>query len=178
MIDMLTRSMKNEKEMVRQSENAAEALERQIFEAKEQLKTATKQKIREITKKPDQADMIEEMYTEIEQELVERINGLQNQFALAVDRRNSVIQMNREAKTVFEIFDDILKKPALDKADLEILIDKIIIYEDHIDIKLKPDIDNLLRLGIVEGNVNFQPDSIDNATFTETGHSICPQAAR
>ena len=168
MIDMLTRSMKNEKEMVRQSESAAEALERQIFEAKEQLKTTAKQKIREITKKPDQAEMIEEMYNEIEQELTDRIKGLQNQFALAVDRRNSVIQMNREAKTVFEIFDDILKKPALDKADLEILIDKIIIYEDHIDIKLKPDIDNLLRLGIVEGNVNFQSDSVDNATFTET----------
>lgn len=168
MIEELNRSMKNEKDMVRQSEDAAQSLERQLFDAREQLKATAKQKIREIAKKPDQADMLDELYEEIEQELTERISGLQNQLALTMNRRNSVIQVNRAAKTAFEIFDDILNKPALDKADLEIVIDRITVYEDHIDIKLKSDIDSLLRLGMLEEGANFPSDSVDSSKLTET----------
>lgn len=169
MIEELTKSIRNESAMLKSSENAAAELERQLVDAKEQLKATTKQKIREIAKKPEQEEMLNELYDELEQELADRITGLQNQLAAAMDRRNSIIRVNREAKTAFDIFDDILQKETLDKSDLEIIIDKIVVYEDRIDIQLKADIDNLLRLGVMsnEDTANFEFGSIDSSKLQE-----------
>ena len=72
-----------------------------------------------------------------------------NQINLSVDKRNDIIRVNRLAKTAIYIFDDILIKKNLDKKDLELLIDKIIVFEDRIHVKLKADIDNLLKVGVV-----------------------------
>ena len=56
---------------------------------------------------------------------------------------------------VFEIFDNILNKPTLDKNDINLIIDKITVYEDHIDIQLKADIDCLLTYGTLD-----KPESV------------------
>jgi len=68
---------------------------------------------------------------------------------LNVDKRNDIIRINRLAKTAIDIFNDILNKKSLDKKDLELIIDKIIVFEDRIHVKLKADIDNLLNVGVV-----------------------------
>ena len=68
---------------------------------------------------------------------------------LSVDKRNDIIRINRLAKTAIDIFNDILNKKSLDKKDLELIIDKIIVFEDRIHVKLKADIDNLLKIGVV-----------------------------
>ena len=68
---------------------------------------------------------------------------------LNVDKRNDIIRINRLAKTAIDIFNDILNKKSLDKKDLELIIDKIIVFEDRILVKLKADIDNLLKVGVV-----------------------------
>jgi len=94
-------------------------------------------------------EIIEETYAEIEEELIHRIRGLQNQMNLSVDKRNDIIRINRLAKTAIDIFNDILNKKNLDKKDLELIIDKIIVFEDRIHVKLKADIDNLLKVGVV-----------------------------
>ena len=62
------------------------------------------------------------------------------------DHRNSVIRMNRLAKTALEIFDDILEKPRLRKQDIEFIVERIEAYDDHIDIRLRSDIDALLHV--------------------------------
>lgn len=46
---------------------------------------------------------------------------------LNVDKRNDIIRINRLAKTAIDIFNDILNKKSLDKKDLELIIDKIIV---------------------------------------------------
>ena len=81
--------------------------------------------------------------------MINRIKGLQNQINLNVDKRNDIIRINRLAKTAIDIFNDILNKKSLDKKDLELIIDKIIVFEDRIHVKLKADIDNLLKVGVV-----------------------------
>ena len=68
---------------------------------------------------------------------------------LNVDKRNDIIRTNRLPKTAIDIFNDILNKKSLDKKDLELIIDKIIVFEDRIHVKLKADIDNLLKVGVV-----------------------------
>ena len=43
-----------------------------------------------------------------------------------------------------------MTKDKLDKKDLHLIIDRVIVYEDHIDIKLKADADEILRTGTIE----------------------------
>ena len=64
------------------------------------------------------------------------------------------------AKTAIDVFNDILEKPALDRNDLNLMIEKIKVYEDHIEVQLKADIDSLLKTGALpEDAVNFKQDT-------------------
>lgn len=150
MIKELETSIKKESTEVKESENTFSLLESQLSDAKDELKAVKKRKIKEIAKADeDTASIIEETYAEIEDELINRIKGLQNQMNLSVDKRNDITRINRLAKTAIDIFNDILNKKNLDKKDLELIIDKIIVFEDRIHVKLKADIDNLLKIGVV-----------------------------
>lgn len=150
MIKELETSIKKESTEVKESENTFSLLENQLSDAKDELKAVKKRKIKEIAKADeDTVEIIEETYAEIEDELINRIKGLQNQMNLSVDKRNDIIRINRLAKTAIDIFNDILNKKKLDKKDLELIIDKIIVFEDRIHVKLKADIDNLLKVGVV-----------------------------
>ena len=128
---------------------------------------------------PEQEAILEETYDELEHDLIQRINGLQNQLQMAADKRNTIIQVNRAAKTAMEVFDDLLSKEHLDRKDLQLIIEKITVYEDHLEIRLKADIDCLLRCGelpheedsvaamaIVEDTVNFPDGTGDISTIT------------
>ena len=149
MIKELETSIKKESTEVKESENTFTLLENQLTDAKDELKAVKKRKIKEISKvDEDTVEIIEETYAEIEEELIHRIKGLQNQMNLSVDKRNDIIRINRLAKTAIDIFNDILNKKSLDKKDLELIIDKIIVFEDRIHVKLKADIDNLLKVGV------------------------------
>ena len=69
---------------------------------------------------------------------------------MTVERRNTTIEVNRIAKTALQIFHDILEKDKLDKDDLLLIVDKIMVYDGidaRIDIQLKPDITMLLETG-------------------------------
>lgn len=70
------------------------------------------------------------------------------------NRENTIIRVNRAAKTAIEVFDEILEKDKLDPKDLHLIIDKIYVYEDHVDIKLKDDIDSILRCGMLPEDAN------------------------
>jgi hypothetical protein len=116
-------------------------------------------------KAPDEAAIIDEAYTELEKDLTHRIAGLEHQIDVNIDSRNHLLQANRAAKTVIEVFDDILTKPKLDKRDISLIVDRITVYEDHIDIQLKPDVDGLLATGVWEESSNFPQDSRDNTNL-------------
>lgn len=60
------------------------------------------------------------------------------------------------AKTAIDLFRDILEKGTLERGDLDLLIDKILVFEDHLEIRLQSDIDTLLRCGTLEDAANFK----------------------
>ena len=108
---------------------------------------------------------MEETYDELEAELTQRIAGIQHQIEFASDKRNTIIRINRVAKTAMDVFHDILEKPTLDRNDLNLMIEKIRVYEDHIEVQLKADIDSLLKTGTLpEDAVNFKQgtENIEN----------------
>ena len=151
MIAELEKNISNEPDDLKSNADSVADLQVDLARAKEEYKATQKQKIRDIMKADEeQRDMIEEAYEDIENELISKIEGLEKQTALMVERRNQTIEVNRIAKNAIEIFRDIVNKKKLDKGDLSIIIDKIIIHdgdESQIDIQLKSDIQMLLESG-------------------------------
>lgn len=161
-LERLQDAIKQQPEREQEIGNAIASLERQLAESKEQLKIMYKRKLIDtMGKAPDEASIIDEAYTELEKDLTHRIAGLEHQIDVNIDSRNHLLQANRAAKTVIEVFDDILTKPKLDKRDISLIVDRITVYEGHIDIQLKPDIDGLLSTGVWEEVENFPQDSKD-----------------
>ena len=147
MLEKLNAELAREPEDVAETERSAANLEDVLLDAQEELKATKRQRVRDIMRHPENEAMLDETYDELEADLMRKIEGLQSQIEHVTDRRNTIIRANRAAKTAMEVFDDIITKPHLEKQDLELIIERIRVYEDHVEIRLKADIDTLLRRG-------------------------------
>lgn len=156
MLKQLNEELKRETEQVTETEQSAGNLAAVLDDLTEELKVTKRQRIREIMKKPEQEASIEALYDEMEADLQKKIDGINHQIDLLSDKRNTIIQVNRVAKTAIDLFRDILEKGTLERGDLDLLIDKIFVFEDHLEIRLQSDIDTLLRCGTLEDAANFK----------------------
>ena len=147
MLAKLNEELAREPEDVAETERSAANLEDVLLDAQEELKATKRQRVRDIMRHPENEGVLEATYDELEADLMRKIEGLQSQIEHVTDRRNTIIRANRAAKTAMEVFDDIITKPHLEKQDLELIIERIRVYEDHVEIRLKADIDTLLRRG-------------------------------
>lgn len=147
MLEKLNAELAREPEDVAETERSAANLEDVLLDAQEELKATKRQRVRDIMRHPENEAVLEATYDELEADLLRKIEGLQSQIEHVTDRRNTIIRANRAAKTAMEVFDDIITKPHLEKQDLELIIERIRVYEDHVEIRLKADIDTLLRRG-------------------------------
>ncbi len=147
MLVKLNEELAREPEDVAETERSAANLEDVLLDAQEELKATKRQRVRDIMRHPENEAVLDETYGELEADLMRKIEGLQSQIEHVTDRRNTIIRANRAAKTAMEVFDDIITKPHLEKQDLELIIERIRVYEDHVEIRLKADIDTLLRRG-------------------------------
>ena len=165
MLERLNADLEKEQADIAETKRTEENLEALLLDKQEELKATKRQRIRDIMKHPEQEALLDETYDELEAELAQRIAGLEHQIELASDKRNAIIRINRAAKTAIDVFDDILEKPSLDRNDLNLMIEKIRVYEDHVEVRLKADIDSLLRTGsLPEDAVNFNSgtENIEN----------------
>lgn len=158
MIEQLNADLAQEDNQVVETEQSADNLAGLLDELTEELKVTKRQRIREIMKHPENEASIEELYEEMETELQGKIDGLKHQIDLLSDRRNTIIEANRTAKTALEVFDDLLHKPKMERNDLELMIEKIDVFEDHLEVHLQADIDELLHCTAEENVVNFNSD--------------------
>ena len=147
MLEKLNEELAREPEDVAETERSAANLEDVLLDAQEELKATKRQRVRDIMRHPENEAVLDETYDELEADLMRKIEGLQSQIERVTDRRNTMIRTNRAAKTAMEVFDDIIGKEKLEKQDLELIIERIKVYEDHVEIQLKADIDTLLRRG-------------------------------
>lgn len=147
MLEKLNAELAREPEDVAETERSAANLEDVLLDAQEELKATKRQRVRDIMRHPENEAVLEATYDELEADLMRKIEGLQSQIEHVTDRRNTIIRANRAAKTAMEVFDDIITKSHLEKQDLELIIERIRVYEDHVEIRLKADIDTLLRRG-------------------------------
>lgn len=147
MLEKLNAELAREPEDVAETERSAANLEDVLLDAQEELKATKRQRVRDIMRHPENEAVLEATYDELEADLLRKIEGLQSQIEHVTDRRNTMIRTNRAAKTAMEVFDDIIGKGKLEKQDLELIIERIKVYEDRVEIQLKADIDTLLRRG-------------------------------
>ena len=160
MLERLNADLEKEQADIAETKRTEENLEDLLLDKQEELKATKRQRIRDIMKHPEQEALLDETYDELEAELTQRIAGIQHQIEFASDKRNTIIRINRVAKTAIDVFHDILEKPTLDRNDLNLMIEKIRVYEDHIEVQLKADIDSLLKTGALpEDAVNFNWDT-------------------
>ncbi len=150
MLERLNADLAKEQESVAETEQSTVNLADALTGLQEELKATKRQRVRDIMKHPEREALLEETYDELEADLLRRMEGIQNQIQMAVDRRNTIIRVSRAAKTALEVFDDILAKEKLDRNDLQLIVEKIKVYEDHLEIQLKADIDSILRSGTLE----------------------------
>ena len=170
MIDQLNRDLEQEQADITETEQSADHLAEILDDLVEEMKVTKRQRIREIMKKPEKEAEIEATYDELEADLQKKIDGINHQIDLISDKRNTVIRVNRAAKTAIDVFEDILGKEALDRNDLELIIDSIAVYEDHLVVKLQRDIDVLLQCEEMDHTVNFNL-GIENIANTVTQSS-------
>ncbi len=156
-LEELNEEILHENEDIIRTEDSADRLAEILEDLTEELKVTKRQRIREVMKKPEQEELLNQIYDELEQELQTKIQGIHHQIQMLSDKRNTIIRANRAAKTALEVMNDILTKATLDRNDLELLIKRIKVYEDHLEVELKQDIDALLRINAQAVAVNFNP---------------------
>ncbi len=166
MLERLNADLARETEDIAETEKAEQNLTAVLDDLQAELKATKRQRVRDIMKHPEQEALLEETYDEMESDLSRRIEGIRNQIDMSADKRNTIIQVNRVAKTAIDVFRDILEKDKLERNDLELLIDKILVFEDHLEIRLKTDIDTLLRCGTLPAETE------DAANFSEGTENI------
>ena len=164
MIDELQKTIDEQPEREEQLGATVESIETQLNEAKAKLKALYKEKMLIDAGLSDAKSRTKAaLYDEMEEELLTRIEMLEKQFGDVNNMRNNMITANRKAKTVIEVFDGVLKKEKLDKRDIGLIVEKITVFEDHLNVKLKSDVDELLSLEDTEHTVNFKSGSKDIA---------------
>lgn len=170
MIRELEAAVASESSSVKENADLIELIESQLYKAKEELKATQKQKVKAVMKNPDAADIYEETHREIEDEILGRIESLTRQRELTINKRAQIIELAMASKTVFDVFDNVLNKDKLDKVDIALIVDRINVYEGGIvDIRLKADIETLLKTGKLPGEEvppTFKWDSIDISSMT------------
>ena len=147
MLERLNADLAREQEDVTEMEQSADRLAEVLSDLQEELKVTKRQRIRDLMKHPDQEDILEQTYDELEGDLQKRIEGIGHQIELLSDKRNTIIRVNRAARTAMEVFQDILNKERLERRDLELIIQKIKVYEGRLEIQLQADVDSILRSG-------------------------------
>lgn len=120
--------------------------QKEIYEAKDQLRVLLSQKIRDLAAAPDRAELIEEGYGSVQMELTSRIDTLELLCdALQCKKREDAAARSRTV-TALDVIDAILSKNALARKDIEILIERIEVDENGLpEINLRYSLPSLLH---------------------------------
>lgn len=169
MLDVLQKSIDREKKETSSSKDVVEVLMQRMEDAKTEMKFLSRQHVKNLAKHPEQEDMLEEVYQEQVDDLMKQIEGFRNQIQLATDKHNAIVSVNRTARTVMEVFDAILHKEKLTKVDIDFIVDRIDVFTDHINVRLRPDIDTLLKTGIP---AELQPETVGADANFNSGTKI------
>ena len=95
----------------------------------------TKQKIKEITANPAMTNIITEAYQSLQKEKMNRITEIEQKLkSREKEKQQKEEPLKKESSGPLEILDDVLQKKSYTRKDIEILVDKIIVDKDGMQI--------------------------------------------
>ena len=80
MLEKLNSELSRENDDITETEQSADHLAEVLAQLQEELKTTKRQRIREIMKKPEQEAALEELYDELEAELIQKVKKLSSEI--------------------------------------------------------------------------------------------------
>ena len=126
------------------SEDTPQMINAQIKQLKNDLSNVIKQRVKDITAHPEREELINDAYEITVSDYYKKIEGLNSQLDLISKRGRIVKDTSRAAETAVDILDKILDKERLDKSDIGCIVDRINVYEDHLEVQLRADIDDII----------------------------------
>ena len=104
-------------------------IKRQLEKEKNQLRLLLSQKIKDIASHPENEDIITEGYQTVQDDLSARIRALEKQYEDLGERNDERGPAQTKLMSALDIIDDTLTRGALDRSDIERLIDRIDVDE-------------------------------------------------
>lgn len=168
MIGKLEEEIAEQDENQQQNTDLLTELEERIAAEKESKKIYLRQCAREIARNPKREESIQATYDDLIAECESVIEGLENQKRMTFERHETAVKALRVAPKAVGLFERILEKDKFDKSDLELIVDQITVYETHIHIKLKSDIEGILSSPLFPDDA---PGSSDPLATTAVQHT-------
>ena len=116
-----------------------------INERKNQLKVLLTQKVKDLAIAAGNEDLINETYDSMQKDLFAQIHGLEMQIKELNETAIETPDVKDKLKNALEVVDKIIAGGSLDRRDIELLIEKIVVNEDGMpEITLKYGLSNLI----------------------------------
>ena len=122
-----------------------------IEEQKKQLKMLFTQKVKDLTNSPGTEDIINETYDALQKDIIEQIHKLEIQL----QKLNKTSLENEDVKEKLEnalqVVDKIIENGILDRKDIEILIERIVVDEEGFpEIELRYGLSGLIKYSAIQ----------------------------
>ena len=126
-------------------EEKRQELHTAINERKSQLKVLLTQKVKDLAVAAGNEDLINETYDSMQKDLFAQIHGLEMQIKELNETAIETPDVKDKLKNALEVVDKIIAGGSLDRRDIELLIEKIVVDEDGMpEITLKYGLSNLI----------------------------------
>ena len=146
-----TYDMKDFESEKKSVEEKRDDIQQMISEQKKQLKILFSQKVKDLSVSPENEDIINETYALLQQDILSTIHGLELQLEELNHTRLETVDVRKKLKTALDVVDDIIQKGTLERKDIEILIERILVDENGLpEIELKYGLSGLIKYSPAE----------------------------
>lgn len=126
-------------------EEKRQELHTAVNERKSQLKVLLTQKVKDLAVTAGNEDLINETYDSMQKDLFAQIHGLEMQIKELDETAIETPDVKDKLKNALDVVDKIIAGGTLDRRDIELLIEKIVVDEDGMsEITLKYGLSNLI----------------------------------
>lgn len=146
-------------------EEKSEDIQQMISEQKKQLKTLYSQRLKDLAGSSDDEEIINETYASLQQDIIANIHRLEVKLEELEHIRMDTVNARKKLKTGLEVVDDIIQKGTLDRKDIEVLIEHILVDENGMpEIKLKYGLSQLIQCSPIK-ELNRRENAIIRTTM-------------
>lgn len=140
-------NLDSSKEQVERNKIRIVNLQNFITDKKSELATSMQQRIKQITKNPENEELIDETFDTVDNGLRKEIENAELEIEFLSDESEKRREIKNNIDTVLDTFNHLLSKERFTEKDIELIIDRITVDEDKtITIFLKSSITDLIDL--------------------------------